>query len=45
VLHGADKRATARRLLALDHFDPDFPASVVYEHENAGIYIDEEARP
>ena len=43
VLHGADKRHAARRLLSLDRFDPDWPASIVHDHEDAIIYIDEEA--
>jgi len=43
VLHGADKREATRRLLALDGFDPDWPASIVHEHRDAQILIDEEA--
>jgi glucosamine-6-phosphate deaminase len=43
VLHGAGKRDAARRLLELDHFDPDWPASIVHEHGDALILIDEEA--
>jgi glucosamine-6-phosphate deaminase len=43
VLHGADKREAARRLLALDSFDPQWPASVVHDHKDAQIWIDEEA--
>jgi glucosamine-6-phosphate deaminase len=43
VLHGADKRAAAERLLALDRFDPAWPASVVHEHPDARILVDEEA--
>jgi glucosamine-6-phosphate deaminase len=43
VLHGADKREAARRLLALDHFDPAWPASIVHEHEDARVLVDEEA--
>jgi glucosamine-6-phosphate deaminase len=43
VLHGADKRDAARRLLALDGFDSDWPASIVHDHDDAVIYIDEEA--
>lgn len=43
VLHGADKRAAAARLLALDRFDPSWPASVVHEHADARILADEEA--
>ncbi|HVV56974.1 MAG TPA: 6-phosphogluconolactonase [Gaiellaceae bacterium] len=43
VLHGADKREAARRLLALDGFDPSWPASIVHEHPDALILADEEA--
>jgi glucosamine-6-phosphate deaminase len=45
VLHGADKRAATRRVLALDRFDPSWPASVVHEHPDALIYVDLEAAP
>jgi glucosamine-6-phosphate deaminase len=45
VLHGADKRAAAQRLLALERFDPTWPASVVHEHPDAVIYLDTEAAP
>jgi glucosamine-6-phosphate deaminase len=45
VLHGAGKRAAARRLLALDRFDPQWPASIVHAHHDAQILIDEEALP
>jgi glucosamine-6-phosphate deaminase len=43
VLHGAGKRGAARRLLALDRYDPAWPASVVHDHPDARILIDEEA--
>jgi glucosamine-6-phosphate deaminase len=45
VLHGAGKRAAAARLLALDRFDPAWPASIVHEHEDAQILLDREASP
>jgi len=45
VLHGAGKRAAAARLLALDRFDPDWPASIVHDHADAQIWLDEEALP
>ena len=45
VLHGAGKRDAARRLLALDRFDVSWPASVVHDHPDAEIWIDEEALP
>jgi glucosamine-6-phosphate deaminase len=43
VLHGAAKRTAAARLRALDGFDPSWPASIVHDHPDAEIWIDEEA--
>jgi glucosamine-6-phosphate deaminase len=43
VLHGAGKRTAVARLLALDGFDPSWPASVVHDHRNAQIWLDREA--
>jgi len=43
VLHGEGKREATRRLLALDRFDPSWPASIVHEHPDARIYVDEAA--
>jgi glucosamine-6-phosphate deaminase len=43
VLHGAGKRAATSRLLALDGFDPSWPASLVHDHPDAEIWIDKEA--
>jgi glucosamine-6-phosphate deaminase len=43
VLVGAHKREATRRLLALDRYDPAWPASVVHEHPDAVIYADEDA--
>jgi glucosamine-6-phosphate deaminase len=45
VLHGAGKRAAAKRLLALDDFDPTWPVSVVHTHDDAVVYLDQEAAP
>jgi glucosamine-6-phosphate deaminase len=45
VLHGADKRAAARRLLSLDGFDPAWPASIVHECTDARILLDQAAAP
>ena len=45
VLHGAGKREAAARLLALDRFEPSWPASIVHDHPDAEIWIDEEALP
>ncbi len=45
VLHGAEKRHAAARVLALDRFDEAWPASVVHEHEDAEIWLDREASP
>ena len=44
VLVGADKREAARRLLALDRFDPSWPASIVHDCADAEIWLTEEAR-
>jgi glucosamine-6-phosphate deaminase len=43
VLHGAAKRAATSRLLALDAFDPEWPASIVHECADAEIWVDEDA--
>jgi glucosamine-6-phosphate deaminase len=43
VLHGADKAGATARLLALDGFDPAWPASVVYACANAEIWVDRAA--
>ena len=43
VLHGAEKRAATARLLELDSFDASWPASIVHEHENAEVWVDQEA--
>jgi len=43
VLHGRDKREATRRLLALDRFDASWPASIVHDHHDARILVDEEA--
>jgi glucosamine-6-phosphate deaminase len=43
VIHGADKREAAARILALDAFDAGWPASVVYACANAELWLDEKA--
>lgn len=43
VLHGAGKRDAAKRVRSLDRFDPQWPASVVHDHDDARIELDEEA--
>lgn len=43
VLHGAGKRAAAARLLEIDGFDPEWPASIVHDHADAEIWLDREA--
>jgi glucosamine-6-phosphate deaminase len=45
VLHGAHKREATARLLALDDFDPAWPASIVHEHDDAEIWVDRKALP
>jgi glucosamine-6-phosphate deaminase len=39
VLHGEDKRTAIERLLALDRFDPSWPASIVHDHPDAQILV------
>jgi glucosamine-6-phosphate deaminase len=39
VLHGRDKRHAIERLLALDDFDPAWPASIVHAHSDAQILV------
>ena len=43
VLSGPDKRAATSRLLALDRFDPAWPASIVHDHPDAQILVDRAA--
>jgi glucosamine-6-phosphate deaminase len=43
VLQGAGKRTAAARLLELDAFDPDWPASIVHDHADAEIWLDRAA--
>jgi glucosamine-6-phosphate deaminase len=43
VLHGSSKRGAAARILALDAFDPAWPVSIVHEHADAEIWVDEAA--
>jgi glucosamine-6-phosphate deaminase len=39
VLHGPDKHYATERLLALDRYDPDWPASIVHAHPDAKILV------
>jgi glucosamine-6-phosphate deaminase len=39
VLHGTDKRKAKERLLALDRYEPAWPASIVHEHPDARILV------
>jgi glucosamine-6-phosphate deaminase len=43
VLHGAAKRDAARRVCELDHFDSQWPASVIHACADGEIWLDEEA--
>jgi glucosamine-6-phosphate deaminase len=45
VLHGADKRAAAARLLELEEFDPSWPASIVHDCADGEIWLDRTALP
>ena len=40
---GRTSASAAERMLALDRFDPSWPASVVHEHPDAQIWLDREA--
>jgi glucosamine-6-phosphate deaminase len=37
VLHGRDKRDAIERVLSYDRFDPEWPASIVHDHDDAQI--------
>jgi glucosamine-6-phosphate deaminase len=39
VLHGPDKRAAIERLLSYSSFDPEWPASIVHDHDDARILV------
>jgi glucosamine-6-phosphate deaminase len=39
VLHGSDKRYAAERLLSYERFDPEWPATIVHDHEDAQILV------
>ena len=39
VIHGDDKRDAIERLLALDGYDPEWPVSIVHEHDDAQILV------
>jgi glucosamine-6-phosphate deaminase len=45
VLHGAGKRYAAERVLALDRFDPAWPASIVHDSADGEIWVDRKAQP
>jgi len=39
VIHGEDKRGAIERLLSYESFDPEWPASIVHDHDDAEILI------
>lgn len=39
VVHGEDKRSAIERLLSYEDFHPEWPASIVHEHDDAEILI------
>jgi glucosamine-6-phosphate deaminase len=45
VLHGAEKRYAAERLLALDRFDASWPASIVHDSADGEVWLDRGAHP
>jgi glucosamine-6-phosphate deaminase len=44
LIHGGDKSEAAARIAAADHYDPDWPATVITECRNAGMYVDKAAQ-
>lgn len=45
VLHGPDKQLAARRLMAADHYQPDWPATVLAECRSPRLFVDVAAHP
>jgi glucosamine-6-phosphate deaminase len=39
ALHGPDKREATERLLSYESFDPEWPASIVHDHDDAQILL------
>jgi glucosamine-6-phosphate deaminase len=39
VIHGEDKRGAIDRLLSYERFDPEWPASIVHDHDDAEILL------
>jgi glucosamine-6-phosphate deaminase len=39
VIHGEDKRGAIEHLLGLDGYDPNWPVSIVHEHDDAEILV------
>jgi len=39
VIHGEDKRGAIDRLLSYEGFDPEWPASIVHDHDDAEILL------
>jgi glucosamine-6-phosphate deaminase len=39
VLHGPDKRYAIERLLTYDAFDPEWPASIIHDHDDVQILV------
>ncbi|GIH15595.1 6-phosphogluconolactonase [Rugosimonospora africana] len=40
VVHGADKATAARRLMAAEHYEPDWPATVLADCANPLLFVD-----
>lgn len=45
VLHGRDKQQAARRVLASDRYQPDWPATIVSECRSPQLFVDQAAMP
>jgi glucosamine-6-phosphate deaminase len=40
VVHGADKATAARRLMTAEHYEPDWPATVLADCANPQLFVD-----
>jgi glucosamine-6-phosphate deaminase len=43
VVHGAGKAEAARRLIAAEHYEPDWPATILSECARPRLFIDKAA--
>ena len=45
IINGEGKRLAARRVLAVDDFDPSWPATFIHRCRDGQIWLDEAAHP